>query len=107
MESVREDSGNISRSGQGWKYRLETSAYDLLRHTSSLPVALVLIVFPEGDEWLREEPKNLLLMCERYIINLMGSPTSKYKGRTPVTVQPDDSLNSAMLRQMVERAPTL
>lgn len=107
LKSVREDSGNLSRSGQGWVYRLETSAYDLLRRTSSLPVALVVIVFPKGEEWLGEEPRRLMLMCERYIINLKGQPSSDYKGRTPITIEPDHSLNSTTLRQMVESAPTL
>ena len=107
LKSVREDSGNIYRAGEGWRYRLETSAYDLLRRTGSLPVALVVIVFPKGEEWLGEERRRLMLMCERYIINLKGQPSSDYKGRTPITIEPDHSLNSMTLRQMVERAPTL
>lgn len=107
LKSVREDSGNVSRSGSGLRYRLETSTYDLLRRPSSLPVVLVVIVFPKGDEWLVEEARRVLLMCERYVVNLMGKPTSKYEGRTPATIQSGDSLNSTTLRQMVERAPTL
>lgn len=107
IKSVRADSENITKSGDQWRYRLVNRAYDILRHKGSMPVALVVMLFPPGDDWLVEEPDRLLLMSERYLINLMGYPQSTYSHKTPIDLKPQDSMNSGKLRESVENAPTL
>ena len=87
---------------RGFSYQLDTSTYNKLRDPErSAPGYLCLLIAPKNvDNWLRHNPKELLLACHGYWARIQDRPDAATGDTKAIAFDLANVLNGAAMAEM-------